>query len=124
MSSLMPSDMLGYAASFSNGTDAVQTGHVVRHGEYPAVLAQSPIFVYNPLGDVKQADVGHHARFLAVDVYPLVFVKVGADILFREVAHIRERQPGERAETGRGHGTIPVWRFSVSLPSAGEFRLW
>ena len=31
--------------------------------------------------------------FLAVDVYPLVFVEVGADILFREVAHIRERHP-------------------------------
>jgi len=27
-----------------------------------------------------------------------VFVEVGADILFREVAHIRERQPGESAE--------------------------
>ena len=27
-----------------------------------------------------------------------MFVEVGADILFREVAHIRERQPGERAE--------------------------
>ena len=29
---------------------------------------------------VEQADVGHHARFLAVDVYPLVFVEVGADM--------------------------------------------
>ena len=27
-----------------------------------------------------------------------MFVEVGADILFREVAHIRERQPGESAE--------------------------
>lgn len=57
MASLMPSDMLGYAASFSNGTDAVQTGHVMRHGEYPAVLAQPAILVYDSLGDVKQADV-------------------------------------------------------------------
>ena len=24
------------------------------------------------------------------DVYPLVFIEIGADILFREVAHIRE----------------------------------
>ena len=45
-----------------------------------------------------RADVGHHARFLAVDVYPLVFVEIGTDILFREVAHIRERQSGERTE--------------------------
>lgn len=47
---------------------------------------------------VEQTDVGHHACLLAVDVYPLVFVEVGADILFRQVAHIGERQAREGAE--------------------------
>ena len=42
----------------------------------------------------KVGDIG----IMAVDVYPLVFVEVGADILFRKVAHIRERQPREGAE--------------------------
>ena len=70
----------------------------MRNGKYPAVPAQSPVFADYAVGDVEQADVGHHARFLAVDVYPLVFVEVGADILFRKVAHIRERQPREGAE--------------------------
>ena len=60
--------------------------------------SRPPVFADYAVGDVKQADVGHYSRFLAVDVYPLVFVEIGADILFREVAHIRERQPGERTE--------------------------
>ena len=33
------------------------------------------VFADYAVGDVEQADVGHHARFLAVDVYPLVFVE-------------------------------------------------
>lgn len=57
MPSLMPSDVLGYAASFSHGADAAQTSHVVRYREYPAVLTQPAILVYDPLGDVEQADV-------------------------------------------------------------------
>ena len=98
MSSLMPRDMLRDAASLSHGTDTGKARVIMRNGEYPAVTAQPTVFADYAVGNVKQADVGHHARFLAVDVYPLVFVEVGADILFREVAHIRERQPGERAE--------------------------
>ena len=98
MSSLMPRDMLGDAATLGDGTDTGKARVIMRDGEYLAVLAQPTVFADYAVGDVKQADVGHHARFLAVDVYPLVFVEVGADILFREVAHIRERQPGESAE--------------------------
>ena len=98
MSSLMPCDVLGDAAPFGNGTDSGETRVIVGYGEYPAVLAQPTVFVDNVLRNVKQSDVGHHACLLAVDVYPLVFVEVGADILFRKVAHIRERQPREGAE--------------------------
>lgn len=90
--------MLGDAATFGDGTDSIQAGHVVRNRKYPAVLTQSPVFVDNPFCYVKQADVGHHACFLAVDVYPLVVVKVGADIVFRQVAHVGERQARECAE--------------------------
>ena len=98
VAALMPRDMLGDAATLGDGTDTGKARVIMRNGEYLAVLAQPTVFADYAVGDVKQADVGHHARFLAVDVYPLVFVEVGADILFREVAHIRERQPGERAE--------------------------
>ncbi|AIQ00708.1 hypothetical protein Q785_10470 [Ornithobacterium rhinotracheale ORT-UMN 88] len=98
VAALMPRDMLGDAATLGDGTDTGKARVIMRDGEYLAVLAQPTVFADYAVGDVKQADVGHHARFLAVDVYPLVFVEVGADILFREVAHIRERQPGESAE--------------------------
>ena len=98
MASLMPRDMLGDAATLGDGTDTCKARVIMRDGEYPAVLAQSPVFADYAVGDVKQADVGHHTRFLAVDVYPLVFVKVGADILYRPVAHIGERQAREGAE--------------------------
>ena len=91
----MPRDMLGDAATLGDGTDTGKARVIMRNGKYPAVPAQSPVFADYAVGDVEQADVGHHARFLAVDVYPLVFVEVGADILFRKVAHIRERQPRE-----------------------------
>ena len=90
MSSLMPRDMLGDAATLGDGTDTGKARVVMRDGKYPAVLAQSTVFADYAVGDVKQADVGNHARFLAVDVYPLLFIEIGADILFREVAHIRE----------------------------------
>ena len=94
----MPRDMLGDAATLGDGTDTGKARVIMRNGKYPAVPAQSPVFADYAVGDVEQADVGHHARFLAVDVYPLVFVEIGTDILFREVAHIRERQSGERTE--------------------------
>ena len=90
VAALMPRDMLGDAATLGDGTDTGKARVVMRDGKYPAVLAQSTVFADYAVGDVKQADVGHHARFLAVDVYPLVFIEIGADILFREVAHIRE----------------------------------
>ena len=90
--------MLGDAATLGDGTDTCKARVIMRHGEYPAVLAQTPVFADYAVGDVKQADVGHHARFLAVDVYPLVFVEIGADILFRQVAHVGERQAREGAE--------------------------
>ena len=98
MSSGVPRDMLGDAATLGDGTDSVQAGHVVRHGEYPPVLAQTPVFVDDALGYVKQPDIGNDTCFLAVDVYPLVFVEIGADILFRQVAHVGERQAREGAE--------------------------
>ncbi len=91
MSSLVPGDVLGDAAPFGDGTYSVKAGIVVRHGEYPAVLTQSTVLVYDTTGQVEQADVGFNSRLLAVDVYPLVVIEVGADILFAEVAHIRER---------------------------------
>ena len=120
----MPRDMLGDAATLGDGTDTGKARVIMRNGKYPAVPAQSPVFADYAVGDVEQADVGHHARFLAVDVYPLVFVEVGADILFRKVAHIRERQPREGAEQVEVAVQVPVWRFSVSPPSAGGFPLW
>ena len=98
MSSLMPRDMLRDAATFGNGTYSVQTGHVVGNGKYPSVLTQSPVFVDNPLGDVKQADIGNHARFLTVDVDPLMVVEVGSDIFLCEIAHIGEGQARECAK--------------------------
>ena len=98
MSSLMPCNMLGDTATLGDGTDSGKARVVVGNGENPAVPAQPPVFVDDALCDVEQADIGHHARLLAVDVYPLVFIKVGADILFREVTHIGERQAREGAE--------------------------
>lgn len=98
MSALVPGDMLGDAATFGDGTDSVQAGHVAGNGKYPTVLAQSPVFVNDPLCNVKQANIGDHTRLLTVDVYPFVFVEVGTDVFFRQVAHIAERQPRERTE--------------------------
>ena len=98
VAALMPRDMLGDAATLGDGTDTGKARVVMRDGKYPAVLAQSTVFADYAVGDVKQADVGHHARFLAVDVYPLVFIEIGADILFRQVAHIGERQACEGAK--------------------------
>ena len=98
MAALMPCNMLGDAATLGDGTDTGKARVIMRNGKYPAVPAQSPVFADFAVGDVKQADIGHHTRFLAGDVYPLVFVKVGADILFRQVAHIGERQAREGAE--------------------------
>ena len=76
VAALMPRDMLGDAATLGDGTDSGKARVVMRNGEYPAVLAQPTVFADDALGDVKQADIGHHARLLAVDVYPLVFVEV------------------------------------------------
>ena len=98
MSSLMPRDMLGDAATLGDGTDTGKARVIMRNGKYPAVPAQSPVFADYAVGDVEQAAVGHHARFLAVDVYPLMFVEVGADIIFRQIAHIGERQARESAK--------------------------
>lgn len=75
--------MLRDATTFGNGTYSVQTSHVVGNGKYPSVLTQSPVLVDNPFGDVKQTDIGNHARFLTVDVDPLVVIEIGADIVFR-----------------------------------------
>jgi len=66
--------------------------------KYLAVLTQSPVFVDNPLSDVKQADIGNHARFLTVDVNPLMVVEVGSDIFLCEIAHIGEGQARECAK--------------------------
>ena len=121
----MPRDMLGDAATLGDGTDTGKARVIMRNGKYPAVPAQSPVFADYAVGDVEQADVGHHARFLAVDVYPLVFVEVGADILFRKVAHIRERQPreGRKKHQSKGDGNkenqterVVKQRFCGCLP--------
>jgi len=80
VTALVPRDMLRDAATFGNGTYFVQTGHVVGNGKYPSVLTQSPVLVDNPFGDVKQTDIGNHARFLTD---PLVVIEIGADIVFR-----------------------------------------
>ena len=39
MSSLMPRDMLGDAATLGDGTDTGKARVIMRNGEYPAVLA-------------------------------------------------------------------------------------
>ena len=124
VAALMPRDMLGDAATLGDGTDTGKARVIMRDGEYLAVLAQPTVFADYAVGDVKQADVGHHARFLAVDVYPLVFVEVGADILFREVAHIRERQSGESAEQVEVTVQFLFGVFQFARPSAGVFPLW
>ena len=98
MSCGVPCDVLGDAATLGDGSNSVQAGHVMGDGEYPAVFTQSPVLVDNPLGDVKQADVGNDTRLLAVDVDPLVVVEVGSDILLREIAHVGEGQAREGAE--------------------------
>ena len=68
VAALMPRDMLGDAATLGDGTDTGKARVIMRDGEYLAVLAQPTVFADYAVGDVKQADVGHHARFLAVDV--------------------------------------------------------
>ena len=98
VTALMPCDMLGDTATLGDGTDSGKARVVVGNRENPAVFAQPTVFVDDALRYVKHTDVGHHTRLLAVDVYPLVFVKVGADILFRKVAHIGERQAREGTE--------------------------
>ena len=98
VTALVPRDMLRDAATFGDGTDSGKARVIVGYGEYPAVPTQPTVFVDDALRYVEHTDVGHHTRLLAVDVYPLVFVKVGADILFRQVAHIGERQAREGAE--------------------------
>ena len=90
VAALVPCNMLGNATTLGDGTDSGKTRVVVGYGEYPAVFAQPTVFVDDALRYVEHTDVGHHTRLLAVDVYPLVFIEIGADILFREVAHIRE----------------------------------
>ena len=90
MAALMPRDMLGDAATLGDGTDSGEARVVVGNRENPAVFAQPAVFVDDLFRNVKQADVRHHARLLAVDVYPLVFIEVGADVLFRQIAHIGE----------------------------------
>ena len=90
MAALMPRDMLGDAATLGDGTDSGKARVVVGNRENPAVFAQPAVFVDDLFRNVKQADVRHHARLLAVDVYPLVFIEVGADVLFRQIAHIGE----------------------------------
>lgn len=94
----MPCNMFGDTATLGNGTDSGKTRVVVGYRENPAVPAQPTVFVDDALRYVEHTDVGHHTRLLAVDIYPLVFIKVGADILFREVTHIGERQAREGAE--------------------------
>ena len=64
--------------------------------------AQTTVFVDDALCDVEQADIGNHARLLAVEVDPLVFVEVGMDVLFRQVAHVGERQ----ARLAKGRKTV------------------
>ena len=98
MSSRVPRDMLGDAATLGDSPDSMQTGHIVGDGKYPAVFTQSPVLVDNPLGDVKQTDVGNDTRLLTADVDPLVVVEVGSDILLREIAHVSEGQAREGAE--------------------------
>ena len=98
MSCAMPCNMLGDTATLGDGPDSGKARVIVGYGEYPAVPAQPTVFVDDALRYVEHTDVGHHTRLLAVDVYPLVFIKVGADILFRQVAHIGERQAREGAE--------------------------
>ena len=98
VAALMPCNMLGDTATLGDGTDSGKARLIVGYGEYPAVPTQPTVFVDDALRYVEHTDVGHHTRLLAVDVYPLVFVKVGADILFRQVAHIGERQAREGAE--------------------------
>lgn len=90
MPGAVPCNMFGDTATLGNGTDSGKTRVVVGYRENPAVPAQPTVFVDDALRYVEHTDVGHHTRLLAVDIYPLVFIKVGADILFREVAHIRE----------------------------------
>ena len=95
VTALMPCNMLGDTATLGDGTDSGKARVIMGYGEYPAVPAQPTVFVDDALRYVEHTDVGHHTRLLAVDVYPLVCVEVGADILFRQVAHIGERQARE-----------------------------
>ena len=98
MAALVPREMLRDAAPFGDHTDSLQAGHIVGDGEYPAILAQPAVLVDDPHGDVQQPDIGHHTRFLAVDVYPLVLIEIGTDVLFTEVPHVGERQSRKGTE--------------------------
>ena len=94
----MPCDMLGNTATLGDGTDSGKTRVVVGYRENPAVFAQPTVFVDDALCYVKHTDVGHHTCLLAVDIYPLVFIEVGADIIFRQIAQIGKRQASEGAK--------------------------
>ena len=82
--------MLGDAATLGDGTDTGKARVIMRNGKHPAVPAQSPVFADYAVGDVEQADAGHHARFLAVDVYKrqsLCSSTVGANSSRSDFAH-------------------------------------
>ena len=94
----MPGKVLGDPASLGYGTNAVQTSRVMRYAENLAVFTESTILFQNLLWNIQQADIGLYSCLLSIDAYPKVFIKIGADVLFRQVTHIRETQSREDAE--------------------------
>ena len=53
---------------------ALVHGGVGLMGTHLDLVQRAVVLGVAVVGDVEQADVGHHARFLAVDVYPLLSV--------------------------------------------------
>ena len=86
----MPCKVFRDTAPFGYGTYSTQAGHVMGDRENPSVLTQPAVFFYDSSGQVQQADIRFHARFLAVDVYPLMVVEVCTDVFLTQIAHIGE----------------------------------
>ena len=98
MAAHVPRKAFGNSAPFGYGIDSIQAGHVRRNGKNLVAFSKSFVFLHNLQWNIQQPDIGLHACFLAVHVNPKVVVKVGAQVFFRKVAHVRETKTREAAE--------------------------
>ena len=75
MSSLMPRDMLGDAATLGDGTDTGKARVIMRNGQEIIFLCHTVVLFDNPHGNVHQHNVGFHACLLSLGHNPQLTVK-------------------------------------------------